>query len=253
MFFWQKLAELVVMPAASAWLLVVAGLVVSFRRPPAGRVLVGLGLAVGWGLGSTGVATRLVAPLERAYPRPPDTLRAEAAVVLCGTLDLSRSTPGRLEFGDAPERIVEGARLVKEGRARWLVITGGSGDPLFPQAREASLLARFAVDCGVAPSAVLTEGDSRTTAENAAFTAKLLREKGIRTLFLVTSAFHLPRSMGCFRKAGLRPIAYPVDFRATPPQPSLLPYVPTAAGLQLSTTALHEYCGFVAYWLGGRL
>jgi uncharacterized SAM-binding protein YcdF (DUF218 family) len=253
LFHLARLVETLIMPASAGCLSVFAGLAVSWRRPSLGRALIAVGLGLLWMLGSPALASRLVAPLERIYPVPAPAVRAEAVIVLAGTVDLSRSTSGRIEFYDRPERIIEGARLVKEGRARWLVISGRSGDPLRMDASESRLLGRFAQEYGVPAASILLEEESQTTAENASFTARMLRERGVRTAFLVTSGFHMPRSMACFRKAGLSPIAYPVDFRATPPRPIVAGFVPSGSALALSTLALHEYLGYATYWVRGRL
>lgn len=252
-FLLAKLLSSLVMPLGGGCLLLVIGLLLSWRRPGLSRAFVAGALVVVGGLGMGVVSDRLLGPLERAYAVPPPTLRAEAAVVLAGTVDLRRSTPDRIEFYDRPERLIEGARLVREGRAHWLVISGGSGDPEWPVAREADFLARFAVDLGVPRDRILVQRESRTTAEDARYTAKLLREREIRSVFLVTSAFHLPRSMGCFRKAGVDPVAYPVDFRATPRFAGAMRWLPSSAALNASTLALHEYVGYATYRLLGRL
>jgi uncharacterized SAM-binding protein YcdF (DUF218 family) len=252
-FLLAKLLSSLAMPLAAGCLLLLAGLLFSWRRPGLSRAFVASGVALLAGLGSGLGSDRLLGPLERAYPVPPATLRAEAAVVLAGTVDLRRSTLDRIEFYDRPERLIEGARLVREGRARWLVISGGSGDPEWPDAREADFLVRFATDLGVPRARILMQRESRTTAEDALYTARLLREKQLRPVFLVTSAFHMPRAMGCFRKAGVDPIAYPVDFRATPRFGGIQRWMPTAEGLLASTLALHEYVGYVTYRVGGRL
>jgi uncharacterized SAM-binding protein YcdF (DUF218 family) len=210
-------------------------------------------LAILWGLGVPHGARLLVAPLETRYPVPPTALQAEAAVVLAGTVDLARSTPDRIELYDRPERIIEGAQLVVQGRAPLLVISGGSGDPLRPKAVEAEYLATLARRLGVSSGKILIQGESRTTAEDAEHTAALLKRRGIRSFFLVTSAFHLPRAVACFRKQGLEPIPYPVDFRVTPVTEVQNPFVPTVGSLKLSTLALHEYLGLAHYWVAGSL
>lgn len=249
----SKLAAGWVMPLGIGCLLLASALALSWRRPGLSRALIAAALAVVWGFGSRGVADRLLGPLERAYPVPPAAHRAEAAIVLAGTVDLRRSTLDRIEFGDRPERLIEGARLVREGRARWLVLSGGSGDPEWQEAKEADFLARFARDLGVPADRILLQRESRTTAEDARETAALLRDRGIRTAFLVTSAFHMPRALGCLRRAGVRPVPYPVDFRATPRFGGLTAWVPTSASLQASTLALHEFVGYAAYRLSGRI
>jgi uncharacterized SAM-binding protein YcdF (DUF218 family) len=192
-------------------------------------------------------------PLETAYSVPAPDRRAVAAVVLGGAVDLVHSTPDRIEFYDRPERIVEGIRLVKRGRVDWLVLSGGGGDPARPETREARLMAVFARQMGVDPSVLILQEDSRTTYEDAVYTAKMLKERDIASFFLVTSAFHMSRAVGCFRKAGLDPIPYPVDFRVTPRGPFAPAFAPTLGSLSTSTMALHEYIGYGVYRALGYL
>lgn len=247
-FFAAKFAEPFLLPVGGACFLLLLGLLLSFVRPWAGRFCLVTALVVLWGFGVPLGARLLLEPLETLYPAPPPAVQAEAAVVLAGTVDLARSTPERIELYDRPERLIEGAELVRSGRARWLVLAGGSGDPLRPEVREAEFLSILARRLGVPSRQILLQGDSRTTAEDAERTAALLKRRGIRSFFLVTSAFHLPRAVACFRKQGLEPIPFPVDFRVTPPAATHNPYVPTAGTLALSTLAVHEYLGLAAYW-----
>ena len=239
------------LPVACGLLLL--ALLLSWRRPGTGRVLVLLGLVILGGLGSGGVAERLVAPLERAFPVPPQRVRADAAVVLGGAVDLVHSTPDRVELNHRAERILEGALLVKRGRARWLVLSGGSGDPRIQDRAEADLMAVVARELGVDPAAIVLQTRSRTTHEDALYTVRALDERGIGTFFLVTTAMDMPRAMACFRKEGADPIPYPVDFRVTPPGEGWVRWVPSAAALRLSGEAIHEYLGYAVYWALGYL
>lgn len=240
-------------PLGAGWLLGVAGLLLRRFRPRLGTAVLVLGLGLLWAFGSGAVSDRLLARLEKAYPIPAESVRADAALVLAGTVDVARSTPDRVELYDRTERIIEGARLVKRGRARWLVISGGSGDPLRPEVAEAEHLAALARELGVSPSVTLLEEKSRTTAENARLSASLLKQHGIGRFFLVTSAFHMPRAVACFRKLGLDPVPYPVDFRAWPDRRQMYRYTPTAPALAGATLAVHEYIGYAVYWLTGRI
>ncbi len=251
--FVSRLLETFVAPLGFGCLALLLALLLSWSRPWLARLLALLALVALGGLGTGAVAQRLIAPLERPFTPPPASVRADAAVVLAGSVDLAQSTPDRVEFYDRPERIIEGVRLVKEGRVRWLVLAGGSGDPLRPEAVEAELLATFARQMGVDPAVIVVQGRSRTTHEDAERTAELLRSRGIGRFFLVTSAFHLPRALGCFRQQGLDPIPYPVDYRARPAAAGLGSYLPGAGGLALSSLAVHEYLGYVVYRVLGYL
>ncbi len=239
------------LPVACGFLLL--ALLLSWRRPGTGRLLVLFGLATLAALGSGGVAERLVAPLERAFPVPPQGVRAEAVVVLGGAVDLAHSTAERVELNHRVERILEGALLVKRGRARWLVLSGGSGDPHIRDRAEADLMAVVARELGVDPAAIVLQTRSRTTHEDALYTVRALDQRGIGSFFLVTTAMDMPRAMACFRKEGADPIPYPVDFRVTPPGEGWRRWVPSASALRLSGEAIHEYLGYAVYWALGYL
>ncbi|GAB6062145.1 YdcF family protein [Deferrisoma palaeochoriense] len=223
------------------------------RRPRAARALLALGGLGLWALGTGPVAERLAGPLERAYPPPAPEARADAAVVLGGAVDLRHSTPERVELYHRAERILEGIRLWREGRVRLLVFSGGSGDPDLPEANEAGYMAALARRLGVPDSAIRVQAKSRTTAEDARYTVPLLRQWGVETFFLVTTAMDMPRAVACFRKWGAEPVPYPVDYRVTPPGRGWRRWIPGVSTLALSDEAIHEYVGYAAYWLTGKL
>ncbi len=107
---------------------------------------------------------------------------------------------------------------------------------------------------GIARDRVTLESRSRNTAENAAFTRVLVEPKPGERWLLVTSALHMPRAIGCFRRAGFPVEAYPVDW-TTPRRLSLAPLLPSfepGRGLRELDSAAHEWLGLLAYWLTGR-
>ena len=98
----------------------------------------------------------------------------------------------------------------------------------------------------------MLESESRTTAENATFTRQLVSPKPGERWLLVTSAFHMPRSMGAFRKAGFEVEAYPVDWRSRGWSDLASPFSSLSMGLARTDTAVHEWTGLIAYWMTGR-
>jgi len=246
-FFQYKAVWFMIMPVSLAAFSFLAALVASWTKPRLSKALMLFGLLVLFGLGSSYVAQHLAAPLERFYPRPSPETSAEAVVVLGGAVDVDRSTRDRIEFNEACERIIEGAKLVREKRAKTLIVSGGSGDPQQQKIDEATFLAAFAKTLGVSPSSIIVQKKSRTTKEDAEYTAEILRRGNIKSFFLVTTATHMRRAVGCFRKQGFEPTPYPVDFRAEPRVTRVLSFLPSAEGLQLSTAAIHEYLGYAVY------
>lgn len=98
---------------------------------------------------------------------------------------------------------------------------------------------------------VIYERDSRNTFENAKLSKELLKPQPEETWILVTSAFHMPRAVGVFRKQAWEVIPYPVDFEA-PSDARLRLRLDLAKGLQEMSKASHEWLGLVVYWLTGR-
>lgn len=133
-----------------------------------------------------------------------------------------------------------------------LIYTGGSGR-LFPKAtlKEADVARELMAGMGVPIKRVLFETKSRNTYENAAYAATLARPESKQNWVLVTSAWHMPRAMASFRKAGWNVYAAPTAYRTTGDASwgSALRFEEQLHGL---TMAMHEYIGLIAYRLMGR-
>ena len=97
----------------------------------------------------------------------------------------------------------------------------------------------------------MLETRSRNTEENAVFTKELVQPKPGERWLLVTSAQHMPRAIGCFRRAGFPVEAYPVDWH-TRRALRLAPMETLSGGLGRLDNAVHEWIGLVSYWLTGR-
>ena len=104
---------------------------------------------------------------------------------------------------------------------------------------------------GVPQNLIVTESDSRNTRQNAIFTAGLAADRGIRSILLVTSAWHMPRAVAAFRQTALEVIPAATDYTYMDPAPLILMILPQAGGLALSTRALKEYLGLLVYRLRG--
>jgi uncharacterized SAM-binding protein YcdF (DUF218 family) len=251
-FLLSKLLVYLIYPLSVVCLLLLAACWILSRRPRLGRSLVIIALALLWLL-STPVADLLLLPLEGSYPMAAATHHADAVVVLAGMVRADAARGDQIELGEAADRIVAGIDLVGRNRADYLLIAGGSGDLFNQSFSEALILERFARRHGVPGDSILLDTTSRNTHENAVQAGALLQKAGLSDIILVTSAFHMPRAMACFRKVGLHPRPYPVDFRSARGGFNALSWLPSAANLQASTTAVREYVGLVVYWLQGYI
>ncbi|MGE0736743.1 MAG: YdcF family protein [Alphaproteobacteria bacterium] len=197
----------------------------------------------------------LLAPLERSFPAPSSLpAKIDGIVVLGGAVNLRLSRErGQVVLNQSAERVHAFADLARRYPAAALVYTGGSGDLWDQTTREADLVAPYLAQLGVPPDRVRFERDSRDTSENARFSKRLVEPKPGEVWLLVTSAAHMPRSIGAFRKAGWPVIAYPVDFRTGPPGRTFDLNFDFAGGLYGLTQALREWAGLAAYYLSGRI
>jgi uncharacterized SAM-binding protein YcdF (DUF218 family) len=194
-----------------------------------------------------------VRPLEDRFPQvtegPPEV---DGIIVLGGAIDdltsEDRHTPTLTGAGDRLTTFFILANRYPKAR---LVFTGGSGDVVQGIATEAPFAREFLTSLGLPAERVSYEGASRTTWENAVEVNRIVRPKPGETWVLLTSAAHMPRSMGVFRAAGWRDIiAWPVGYRSRDHITAWTPGL--GAELGLLDAAEHEWLGMVAYWIQGH-
>ena len=111
---------------------------------------------------------------------------------------------------------------------------------------------RLLESLGIPRARITLEDRSRNTVENAVLSKAIAQPKPGERWLLVTSAHHLPRAVGVFRKAGFPVEAYPVDWRTRGPEDALRPFASVGDGLRRSDTAVREWVGLAVYWLTGR-
>lgn len=178
-----------------------------------------------------------VSLLESRVPRGEGCrLQTAAGVIVLGGvyptyLDLQRR---KLPLGGDVERITSAVHLARDHPTFRVVF---SGREVVPGLRG------FLEKLGIPNSRVLIEGESQSTAENARFTADLLRPNTQEHWILVTSAFHMPRSVGLFRSAGFDIVPYPVGYMTG---------TPYSKGKNLVQLALKEFLGMVLNRIIGR-
>jgi uncharacterized SAM-binding protein YcdF (DUF218 family) len=176
----------------------------------------------------------LVSPLEDRFRQPPPDLPPPHGIImLAGALN---------------ERVVETAILAKRYPQAKIVFSGGSGLLFDSEPTEAPKAWGLLIDLGVDPKRITLEVKSRNTVENARFTAAIVHPEPSEPWLIVTSAFHMPRAVGLFRKAGFDAVAYPAGY-FTPVRWGLDP----VRNLGVFQAAVHEWIGLLAYWGLGRI
>jgi uncharacterized SAM-binding protein YcdF (DUF218 family) len=201
------------------------------------------------------VGVILIAPLEDRFPLPPaDSPPPYGIIVLGGALDEAASVArGKSVFDEGGERIIEAVILAKRYPQARIVYTGGSASFTGEISTEALQARNLMVALSVAPERVTIEDNSRNTDENARFTALIVHPQASERWLVVTSAFHMPRAMGVFEKAGFQAIAYPVAFRTLGDDGDPRMILDPEKNLHIFQLALHEWIGLAAYWASGRI
>lgn len=164
-----------------------------------------------YALSTSFVSSAMMRNLEAAY-LPPDAPSGDVIVVLGG--GATQDTPdmdgkGGLTDG-ASSRLLTAARLYRRLHVPVLV-TGGQ---VFEDwGAEALIARRLLLGLGVPEGDVIVETESKTTGQNAAYTAQILHREGFSRPLLVTSAFHMKRSVLNFEKNGVEVTPYPTGYR----------------------------------------
>lgn len=205
-------------------------------------------------IGLSPVGNALIVPLEQRFPPWDDGRGAPHGIVVLGgalSPDVSHAR-NTVALNEAAERLTVVAELARRYPDARIIFSGGSGAVLFAERPEAEFALRLLESLGVAKGRVVAEDKSRNTVENARFSREFAQPKPGERWLLVTSAYHMPRSIGIFRKAGFPVEAYPVDWRTRGAGDMLRPFPTMGEGLRRTDTAMREWIGLLAYWLGGR-
>jgi uncharacterized SAM-binding protein YcdF (DUF218 family) len=259
--FLSKFLPLFVYPVGLIGILLVAALI--FRRMPRLRNgLIIAALAVLFLCGNRWTAVALTRSLEWRYFPPAQIPTVQAIVVLGGGTESAIYPRSTVELNGAGDRVLYAARLYKEGKAPYLLLSGGNITWLETRSSTpAQEMAEILGMLGVPQSALLLEDQSQNTYENALYSSRMLKAKGITRVLLVTSAMHMPRSVALFHQQGIDVIPAPTDYSVTQADwtdltrlnlgEQLINLVPTASNLSSTSGVMKEYIGMLVYGLGG--
>ena len=225
----------------------------SLRARRSARALLTIAALAALAVGATPLPDLLLAPLENRF-LPPAKLpeRIEGIIVLGGALDEAvTDSRGQVALTNRAGRLPEAFFLARRHPEAHVLFTGGSGDFLIASTPEARAAGRFFAEMGLEPARLTLEDRSRTTYENALFAKRIAKPQAGQNWVLITSAWHMPRAVGCFRAQGWDVIPYPVDYRTTIVEAWIPQFDLTTAAVNLDTAA-KEWLGLVAYRLMGR-
>lgn len=254
-FFLSKLLDVFLAPLTWSMLLFVAAGLVVARKADRRRLALGLGAAgmlVLYVFSLEGVAIRLWRPLEDVRSTVHDDVTYDAVVLMGGVVQVFASQPeGRRSFNDNVDRLIATYDVLRLNRAQVAIISGGHTDPTRPEAKEAPTLAAQLIDWGIDPARIIIESSARNTRENAVEVKKLADANGWKRVLVVTSAFHMARTVGCFDAVGMSVDTLAVDRRAPGPELKGTSWLPRATALDESTDAIREWAGRFVYRVRG--
>jgi uncharacterized SAM-binding protein YcdF (DUF218 family) len=254
-FILSKTAGFFALPSNALMVLGLVGVaLLAMRRPRLGLWLVVASVVLLAVAGYSPLGNVLMSSLEERFPQWNAARGAPVGIVVLGGAivpDVSAAR-GLPQLNEAAERMTAALALARQFPQARILFSGGNASLTASDVTEAQAAEKLFVSLGLPRERLVLEGRSRNTAENAVFSLQLAQPKPGERWLLVTSAYHMPRAVGCFRKAGFPVEAYPVDWRTSGPQDAAVPFNQLAAGLARTDAAAREWIGLVAYWVTGR-
>lgn len=193
---------------------------------------------------------------ERAWEIPAihyESLKKYEAGIVLGGMMVYDPQYDRLQFQRGADRLLQAIELYKRGYIKKIVFTGGSGSVLHPEYKEGLWVERYLLTLGIPQHDFIIESESKNTHENAVFTKAVLEKENIKgELLLITSAFHMRRSIGCFEKEGITVLSYSTDRFAGPRKFELDHLLlPNASAINEFNNLIHEIIGYITYRMVG--
>lgn len=172
-------------------------------------------------------------------------------IVLTGMTFLSKKT-GDAHFAGGGDRIMQAVNLYGLGKIKKILITGGSSRIFDTQYREANFLREFLLNLGIPKEDVISESEARNTYENALFTAQMLDSLEYKSLLLITSSMHMPRSIACFNTQNLDFDIFTTDpFRSRDDYNLRTFLLPNVVVFGNWASLFHEWIGYAVYKVKG--
>jgi uncharacterized SAM-binding protein YcdF (DUF218 family) len=228
------------------------------RRRAVRRFSYSLGLAILVICGNGPVVRSLTHRLESQHSAPDPIPAADAILVLSGGIQPRTPPRPTVEVSEGGDRVLYAAELFRRGHAPQIICTGHVGTGGVALRSEAEDMADLLVMVGVPRSSIVLETAAQNTHEHAVNLCPMFQERGIKRVLLVTSAIHMPRSIGVFRRScpTVEYIPSPTDFRAVDHIPVPWYYyaaqvLPTPHNLAGFSNVAHEYLGMLYYGLRG--
>ena len=239
----SKTVGLLVKPLT--WLIILTAVAVFGRKPKTKKKSIIASLVILLVFTNPLLVDRVVKQWEPA-PVAVETLPTFDIGILLGGFAHHLPASGKIELTDAGDRLWQTVSLYQQGKIRKILISGGNFNDAKP---EAAAVRDALIAMGIPDSAILAETKSQNTRENALFSAELIAANHPdATCILITSALHMKRSLGCFRKAGLNPEAFPAAHIARYDKVYRAEWLrPDPAALRYWDRLVNEWVGMAVY------
>jgi uncharacterized SAM-binding protein YcdF (DUF218 family) len=251
----SKILWFLAQPGTIILLFLLLGLLLSFsKRRMLSRMMLIVAALILILCGYTSIGYVTMRPLEEVFPRPPAPASVTGIIVLGGGMDAEiNAIRFGYELNRSGDRFVEALRLARLYPEAKILISGGAGYMYPGGDTEAAAGTRFFADFGIAPTRIVQEDASRNTEENAQLTRETLNPQPGDTWLLVTSAYHMPRSVGLFRKVGFPVTPWPTDYFTAGNETFGLRFDQPAENFSVATRAMREWVGLAAYTFTGKI
>ncbi len=246
----KTLGVFLVPPGLFVLLLFLSLLLFLIKKQKPGLILLSLSLFFIYFVSIEPGKDLILSPLENAYPYPDlSEVKCQYIVVLGGgEIPHSPAENGKASVRPAvAKRLFEAFKLYREKELS-ILVSGGNVYGIEAES-EAEAMARFLKTIGIPDEKITEEKESRNTLENGIFSYQILEKKGVKNICLVTSAYHMPRSVRIFRKVGFRVTPVPADYRVYREKYGWFSYMPKADYLQDSMNGFREYVGILYFEL----
>lgn len=193
-------------------------------------------------------------PLNSRFATNPELPeRVDGIIVLGGAVNTLRSAQwNQLQLNKRADRLAHWLALAARYPEARLLFTGGNGTPFAQLPSEAGILNDFVKDRLLDPERLILEDESRNTAENVAYSHRLVKPRPGENWVLITSASHMPRAVGLFCKQDWPVIPYPVDHNSAP-QIMFVPNLDPVSQVENLVWAIYEWTGLISYYLTNKI
>ncbi|MBD2138826.1 YdcF family protein [Anabaena sp. FACHB-1237] len=258
----SKLLPLFLYPLGLTCVSLIVALITLWKRPKIAAICISLSLILLLVCSNAWVAKNLVKSLEWQNIPSVEIPQADAMVVLGGATKSKIWPRTVVDLSETGDRVIYAAQLYLQKKAPVIILSGGRINWRGSGTSESADMADILISLGIPKSAIIQEPNSLNTYQNAVNVKKILTEKGLKKILLITSAMHTPRSLKIFQRQGIDAIPAPTDFLVSEgelnelvdtPKSAILNLLPDTNNLHQFTNALKEYIGNFIYALRGWL